>query len=105
MFAIRKFINDFLSGWTPFSNFSCEIEFRMDCLSFIIQMALRREAGLGLFQEKIEKFFRKTEWLDEILFINARAVQNYSKIISQNLVLVQNAPPSSPCRLSRALPF
>lgn len=41
-----------LSGWTPFSNFSYEIEFRMDCLPFIIQMALRREAGLELFLEQ-----------------------------------------------------
>lgn len=41
-----------LSGWTPLSNFSDEIEFRMDCLSFIIQTALRREAGLELFLEQ-----------------------------------------------------
>lgn len=67
-----------LSGWIPFSNFSYEIEFQMDCLSFIIQMALRRGSRfrtvLGTALLKIRKFFRKTEWLDEILFINARAV-------------------------------
>lgn len=42
----------FLSSWIPFSNFSYEIEFWMDCLSFIIQMALQREAGLELFLEQ-----------------------------------------------------
>lgn len=46
------FINVPLSGWTPFSNFSHEIEFRMDCLPFIIQMALRRGAGSELFLER-----------------------------------------------------
>lgn len=52
MLAVWKFINISGSGWTPFSNFSREIEFGMDCLSFIIQMAVWREAGLELFLEQ-----------------------------------------------------